>query len=168
MNRDNDFWKHPLSLLLSVCVLLLIVGVGRWWFGTELKRLLLEAVFIIVLVSIGLLKAIYPKFDKLVERGFGYYFFGMFLLIALIAPMTGVFVAARWAQADLNQFGQLAFFVFAMVFWCLVLGTVVYRRWRNWIFKKLAALGWILPLFFLLNYIMISVILFASIRFLVF
>ena len=166
--KDSRFWDHPTAPVLVVCVLLLVFGAVRWLLGTALKDLLFEGLLLIVLVSIGVLKALYPKFSRFVEKGFLYYFSGTLLLMALLTPMTLALWASRWALADLHQTGQIVFFAFAVALWCLVLATIAYKRWRTTLFHRLADLGWVLPLIFLFNYMMVSVILFGCIGFLSF
>jgi len=161
--KDREFWNHPLALVSMVLVLFALVGTVRWWNGAQLPDLLFEALFVVVLTSVGLLKAIYPRVDRAIEKGFAYYFLGTLLLLVLLAPMSFALWVSRWALTDLSEAGRAAFSVLATVLWALTLCTVAYRRWRTWILDRLAALGWFLPLIFLFNYAMVSVILFGAI-----
>lgn len=164
---NHHFWTKPVAFILVAFVILSIVDVIRWvFFDTSMTELVIEAVFIAILISIGLLKAIYPKFDAIIEKGFSYYFYGLFLYFVLVGPFMFFLLLSQWAVTDASPFVQYLVFIFSAIIWVMLLATITYEPWKQLLFDKLKRLGWLLPLIFLTNFIMISVILFGSVSYL--
>ncbi len=161
-------WKKWGELLLVVCAIAVVVGGVRLWRGAGLEDLLIQFAFIVVLLSIGILKITYPIFDQYVMKGFGYLFLGCIVVLALTGPMAVALAVSQWALEKLPLWAQYGFFVLMGILWCFALGLLVVREWARRIFQKLARLGWLAPLIFVFNYIIVSMIFFASISYLLY
>ena len=164
---NHDFWNKPIALILTVFFFIGLIGLIRWFFfGSSLTEMLIEAVFVVAMISIGLLKAIYPRFSRIVDKGVGYYFYGTALYFISLAPIIFFLLVAQRTVTGAGPVVQYVVFSISAIFWVFLLATITYEPLKRSVFATLKSLGWILPLVFLANYVMISAVLFASLAYL--
>lgn len=157
-----------IGLISTIVLLALATGLIRWWSGATIRDLAIEFAFVFLILSIGILRIFFPRVRNLFDKGFSYYCKVTIILVCSFIPVSVFFSIAKFVVGSSEQLVQVAFFVMSVVVWLASLSFLVKEEWQKWLFHNLSIFGWLSPLVFIFNYVMISVILFGSCSFLVY
>jgi hypothetical protein len=154
---------------LTVFVLLSgVIGFVRWkWFGVAIRDLAVEFTFVFLMLSLGILRVLFPKIRLLVDKGMSYYWKSTLTLLLGLGPISGFLAISKFVVGKSAPMAQIAFFILSLAVWLACLKALATDKWRESLFRRLSQFGWLSPFIFLFNYLIISVILFATGSFLI-
>lgn len=151
-----------IGLYSVVIFLIFALGFLRWqYFDVDIKRIIVESVFILSILAVGTLRVYLPKLDNIIVKGVGYYIVFTICVVLFIVPGSLYLVFGKLLIAQSILAWWIVYFIISVALWVLCLTLLTRPRWRTWLFDLLSSLAWFAPAIFLYNFLMISVILFA-------
>ncbi len=164
--RFTSDWKPFLPLFGWLAILILVVGFVRWkWFGASIGYLIYEATFTALLVTVGILRTMYPAFRTITTKGFIYYWKFTATLVLALGPISLFYLLSKLMLGESGAVMQIITMFLSVMIWLTLVSVISVEQWRVWAFEHIRRLGWLSPFIFLINFALTSVILFSTYSF---
>lgn len=164
--RDKPLWRRILKLIVLLLFLLGMLALPVLWFinATPGERWGF-AVFMLAIAVVGVLSARYKQVETQVQRFFaGYLRFCIWLIVAL-APIAVMRWVAEFALSSLPTWLQTLTFIAWGVALAWALKFMATERGREKLFDTLARFGFMAPIIYAVNVLMIADIFFATLSY---
>lgn len=166
---DGLFYRD-LTGFAAVVVAFIVVGALAQYLilGTTPGELLTQLIIFAAILAVGLLRVAVPRFRRAIDTGVRYYVWLTACLLLLLAPALATFLAAGWALGQAAEGPKIAVFVLLGLVWVGFAALVLPSRLRTRLLEFLRVFGWLVPLIFLIDFMIVSMLFFGFLAFYLF
>jgi len=145
-----------------VVAIVVATGLSLLIFGNP-RAILAIGIMTGVFILVGGAAALSPRIDAAVKLGFSSVFTLWVWLASMALPLWIAMYVARSILTGVSPGLQVAFLVVWGVLLVGAIWAIVVPRWRTWLFSFLSPLGFLAPICYAINILVIATIFFATV-----